>query len=99
MLRIEKAFQPGRMGKREAQPPTSPLKPARWKIVQAQFPVAKVSCTILGEPMHRIALQIGAETLTLETGRMAKQANGSVFATLGESAVIATTCCGSEPVE
>ena len=49
--------------------------------------------------MHRLTLTIGSETLTLETGRMAKQANGAVFATFGESAVLATACCGARPVE
>ena len=49
--------------------------------------------------MHRVTLKVGAETLVLESGRMAKQANGAIFATFGESAVLATVCCGSRPVE
>lgn len=49
--------------------------------------------------MQTITLAIGEETLTLETGRMAKQANGTVFATYGGSAVLATACCGSRPVD
>ncbi len=49
--------------------------------------------------MHRVTLQIGGEELVLETGRMAKQANGSIFATYGGSTVLATVCCGSKPVE
>lgn len=49
--------------------------------------------------MHRVTLKIGAEELVLETGRMAKQANGAIFATFGGSAVLATVCCGSKPVE
>ena len=46
-----------------------------------------------------ISIRIGENDLVLETGRMAKQANGAVFATFGGSAVLATACCGSKPVE
>ncbi len=35
------------------------------------------------------SIQWGAETLTLETGKVARQADGSVIATLGETAVMA----------
>jgi len=38
----------------------------------------------------RATVQIGARTLTLETGRMAKQADGAVFATYGGTALLAT---------
>jgi polyribonucleotide nucleotidyltransferase len=48
---------------------------------------------------HRLSYKIGNEELVLETGRMAKQANGAVFATYGGSAVIATVCCSHEPKE
>ncbi|MGQ0554029.1 MAG: polyribonucleotide nucleotidyltransferase [Planctomycetota bacterium] len=34
--------------------------------------------------------QIGGRTLTLETGRMAKQADGAIFATYGETSLLAT---------
>jgi polyribonucleotide nucleotidyltransferase len=46
---------------------------------------------------QRVSLRIGDEELVLETGRMAKQANGAVFATVGGSAVIATACCAEQP--
>jgi len=46
-----------------------------------------------------ISIRIGENDLVLETGRMAKQANGAVFATYGGSAVLATACCGDKPVE
>ncbi len=49
--------------------------------------------------MKKITLEVGGRDLTLETGRMAKQANGSVLATYGGSAVLVTACCGKEPVE
>ena len=49
--------------------------------------------------VNTVSLEIEGKTLVLETGKMAKQANGSVFATYGGSAVLATACCGSKPVE
>jgi polyribonucleotide nucleotidyltransferase len=47
--------------------------------------------------IHRVSVRIGDEDLVLETGRMAKQANGAVFARVGGSAVIATACCAEQP--
>jgi len=49
--------------------------------------------------MQKVTLNIAGKELTLETGRIAKQANGSVFAQYAGSAVIATVCSSSEPVE
>ncbi|MDR0320217.1 MAG: polyribonucleotide nucleotidyltransferase [Treponema sp.] len=49
--------------------------------------------------MQKVTLNIAGKDLVLETGRIAKQANGSVFAQYAGSAVIATVCCSSEPVE
>ena len=49
--------------------------------------------------MHQVRMKIGQEELVLETGRMAKQANGAVYATYGGSAVLATVCCASSPTE
>jgi len=49
--------------------------------------------------INKLECQIGNETLVFETGRMAKQANGAVFATYGGSAIIATACCSSTPTE
>jgi len=46
-----------------------------------------------------VRCRIGNETLVLETGRMAKQAGGAVFATYGGSAVIATACCSEKVTE
>ncbi len=48
---------------------------------------------------HRVSLKIGEEELILETGKMAKQANGSVFAKLGGSVVLATACCAESEKE
>jgi polyribonucleotide nucleotidyltransferase len=49
--------------------------------------------------METAKFKIGEEELILECGEVAKQANGSVLAKYGGSAVIATVCCGSDPVE
>ncbi|MHC5210844.1 MAG: polyribonucleotide nucleotidyltransferase [Planctomycetota bacterium] len=42
----------------------------------------------------RVSRTIGGRTLTLETGRMAKQADGAVFATYGETSLLATAQSG-----
>ncbi|MDD3981163.1 MAG: polyribonucleotide nucleotidyltransferase, partial [Spirochaetales bacterium] len=49
--------------------------------------------------VHSVSCKVGQETLVLETGRMAKQAGGAVFATYGGSAVIATACCSDKVTE
>jgi len=49
--------------------------------------------------VQKITLQIAGKDLVLETGRIARQANGAVFAQYAGSAVIATVCSSSEPVE
>jgi polyribonucleotide nucleotidyltransferase len=48
--------------------------------------------------VHKVTIRIGNEDLVLETGRMARQANGAVYASYGGSAVLATACCGSSEV-
>ncbi|GHU80587.1 polyribonucleotide nucleotidyltransferase [Spirochaetia bacterium] len=49
--------------------------------------------------IQTVQFQIAGKELILETGRIAKQANGSVFAQYAGSAVIATVCSSSESVE
>ena len=44
-------------------------------------------------------LTFGQSKLTLETGKMAGQAQGAVYATLGETAVLATVVISDEPKE
>ncbi|PKL25388.1 MAG: polyribonucleotide nucleotidyltransferase [Spirochaetae bacterium HGW-Spirochaetae-3] len=48
---------------------------------------------------HISTYNINGEDMILETGRMAKQAGGSVFARFGGSAVIATACCSDKVTE
>jgi polyribonucleotide nucleotidyltransferase len=48
---------------------------------------------------QKVTLQVAGKDLVLETGRIAKQANGSVFASYAGSAVIATVCASHESTE
>lgn len=49
--------------------------------------------------IQQVKINIGGRDLILESGRMAKQANGAVFARYEGSAVLATACCGKNPIE
>ena len=49
--------------------------------------------------VQRVTYKIGDEQLILETGRLAKQANGAVYAQFGGSAVIATACASGTAQE
>ncbi len=47
--------------------------------------------------MQRLEMPLGAHTLSIETGRMAKQADGAVVVRLGDTVVLATACAQKEP--
>jgi len=47
----------------------------------------------------KTSVQIGDDTLVFETGKIAKQTSGAVYARYAGSAVIATVCCGRAPTE
>ena len=47
--------------------------------------------------MKRKEIEWGGETLVLETGRVARQADGAVLATLGETTVLATVVAAKSP--
>jgi polyribonucleotide nucleotidyltransferase len=49
--------------------------------------------------IHRIELDWGGRKLVLETGKIARQADGAVVATYGESKVLATVVAAKEPRE
>src|SRR5689334_5997116 len=49
--------------------------------------------------VHRVELDWGGRKLTLETGRMARQADGAVLATYGETTVLAAVVAAKEPKE
>ena len=42
--------------------------------------------------MHEVSIPLGGTTLTIETGKVAKQANGSAYVRLGDTVVLATAC-------
>ncbi|MEE2609255.1 MAG: hypothetical protein VX992_01055, partial [Acidobacteriota bacterium] len=43
--------------------------------------------------MYRRDLTIGDKTLSIETGKLAKQADGSAIVRYGDTVVIVTACC------
>jgi len=49
--------------------------------------------------IHRVQLDWGGRKLTLEAGRIARQADGAVFASYGDTTVIATVVAAKEPKE
>src|SRR6266576_2932424 len=49
--------------------------------------------------IHKESFEWGGRTLTLETGKMARQADGSVLATYGETVVLATCVGAANPKE
>ncbi|MDF2233410.1 polyribonucleotide nucleotidyltransferase [Albimonas sp. CAU 1670] len=49
--------------------------------------------------IHKKSMEWGGETLTLETGRVARQADGSVMATLGETTVHCAVTFDKKPKE
>jgi len=46
---------------------------------------------------HQISIEVGGRTLVLETGKIAKQANGAVTARYGDTVVLVTACMASKP--
>jgi len=46
---------------------------------------------------HKVELNWGGQPLTLETGKMARQADGAVLASLGETVVLATVVSAKSP--
>src|SRR3954471_16887608 len=47
--------------------------------------------------IHRVSCEMGGKTLTIETGKLAKQADGSVFVSYGDTRVLVTVCSSKEP--
>jgi polyribonucleotide nucleotidyltransferase len=47
--------------------------------------------------IHREEIEWGGRTLTLETGKIARQADGAVFAKYGDTSVLATVVAAKEP--
>ncbi len=47
--------------------------------------------------IQSVSTEIGGKTLTIETGKLAKQAHGSVVVTYGDTKILATACVSKEP--
>src|SRR3979490_2080986 len=45
---------------------------------------------------HIVTVEVGGRTLTLETGKIAKQANGAITARYGDTVVLTTACMASQ---
>ena len=48
---------------------------------------------------EQVSLEVGGRTLSFETGKMARQAHGSVVVRYGDTVVLATACMDSKPTE
>jgi polyribonucleotide nucleotidyltransferase len=46
---------------------------------------------------YQVSLEVGGRTLVLETGKIAKQANGAVTARYGDTIMLVTACMASKP--
>ena len=44
------------------------------------------------EAPHQVQVEVGGRTLTLETGKLAKQANGAIVARYGDTVLLVTAC-------
>src|ERR1700730_1562702 len=47
--------------------------------------------------LHTVEVDLGGRKITLETGKMAKQANGAVVVLSGDAVVLVTACMAEEP--
>ena len=45
---------------------------------------------------HQVSLEVGGRNLILETGKIAKQANGAITARYGDTVVLVTACMASK---
>ena len=70
----------------------------KWRNIMLFGLFNKEEKTHLNNPVW-VEIKYGDEILRLETGRMAKQANGSVLATMGGTMVLATVCAEKTAVE
>lgn len=48
---------------------------------------------------HILQVKVGEQEISFETGKVAKQANGSVIVRVGETMVFTTACAASQPAE
>src|SRR5258706_11022066 len=50
-----------------------------------------------GKMVYQESIELGKQKLTLEIGRLAKQADGSVYLRFGDTAVLVTACAADDP--
>ncbi len=48
---------------------------------------------------HQVSVELGGRTLTLETGKVAKQANGAIWARYGDTVVLVSACMDSKATD
>ena len=48
--------------------------------------------------IHSVELEIGGRTITIETGRIANQANGAVTVRYGDTVILSTAVATKEPI-
>ncbi|MEW6412846.1 MAG: polyribonucleotide nucleotidyltransferase [Candidatus Zixiibacteriota bacterium] len=48
---------------------------------------------------YKVEFELGGRTMVIETGKLAKQANGAVTVRYGDSMILATVCAETEPKE
>src|SRR3569623_3147021 len=77
-----------RMSSRGDYAPAFPLIPAEWK---------DMTLMPINFDHHKVELNWGGQPLPLETGKIARQADGAVLATLGETVVLATVVSKQTP--
>src|SRR5579885_2059680 len=46
---------------------------------------------------YQVSVEVGGRTLVLETGKIAKQANGAIVARYGDTVVLNTACMAPKP--
>ena len=46
---------------------------------------------------HQVSVEIGGRALILETGKIAKQANGAIVARYGDTVILNTACMATKP--
>ncbi len=49
--------------------------------------------------VQRVELEIGGKTLSIETGKVAQQANGSTMVRLGDTVTLSAVCAADKPME
>ena len=48
---------------------------------------------------HQVTIDLGGRNLVLETGKIAKQANGAVTARYGDTVVLVSACMSTKPID